>query len=84
MIAIDTQPFSVMENEGFTNLLSALEPSYSLPNRKYMMEIVLPQIMAGVTACIKLEIANVQWFSFTTDIWSTEISSHSLLSLTAH
>ena len=29
MIAINTQPFSVMENEGFTNLLSVLEPRYS-------------------------------------------------------
>ena len=84
MIAIDIQPFSVMENEGFINLLSTLEPRYSLPSRKYMTETVLPRIMAGVTACVKLKITNMQWFSFTTDIWSTEISSHSLLSLTAH
>lgn len=52
-----------MENEGFTNLLSTLAPRYSLPSRKYMSETVLPQIMAGVTACVKLEITNVQWFS---------------------
>ena len=49
-----------------------------------MTETVLPRIMAGVKACVKLEIFIVQWFSFTTDIWSTVISSHSLLSLTAH
>jgi len=60
MIAIDTQPFSVVENKGFINLLSALEPRYSLPSRKYMTETVLPRIMAGVTACVKLEIINVQ------------------------
>ena len=84
MIAINTQPFSVVENEGFTNILSTLEPRYSLLSRKYVTETVLPRIMAGVTACVKLEISNVQWFSFTTDIWSTEISRHSLLSLTVH
>ena len=84
MVVIDTQPFSIVENEGFTNLLKALQPRYSLPSRRYMTETVLPRIMAGVTAFVKLEIANVKWFSFTTDIWSTDISSNSLLSLTAH
>ena len=84
MISIDTQPFCIVDNEGFTNLLKALEPRYSLPSTKYMTETVLPRIMAGITACVKLEMANVKWFSFTTDIWSTDISSHSLLSLTAH
>ena len=84
MIAIDNQPFSVVENEGFTTLLSVLEPRYSLPSRKYMTETVLPRIMTAVTSCVKLEIANVRWYSFTTDIWSTDVSSHSLLSLTAH
>ena len=57
MIAIDTQPFSIVENEGFTNLLKALEPRYSLPSRRYVTETVLPWIMAGVTECVKLEIA---------------------------
>ena len=79
MIAIDTQPFSIVENEGFTNLLKALEPRYSLPSRRHMTETVLPRIMAGVTACVKLEIANVKWFSFTTDIWSTRAKSGTLL-----
>lgn len=33
---------------------------------------------------MKKEIAGILWFSFTTDIWSTEVSNDSLLSLTAH
>lgn len=70
MITTDTQPFSVMENEGFTNLPSTPAPRYSLPSRKYMLETVLHQIMAGVTAYVKLEITNVQWFSFTRLCWA--------------
>ena len=52
MIAIDTQPFSIVENEGFTKPLSTLEPRYSLPRRKYVTETVLPRIMAGIRACV--------------------------------
>jgi len=33
MIAIDCQPFSVVEDVGFTRLLKQLEPRYSLPSR---------------------------------------------------
>ena len=33
---------------------------------------------------MKKELAGILWFSFTTDIWSTEVSNDSLLSLTAH
>ena len=83
MIAIDTQPFSVVENEGFTNLLRVLEPRYNLPSRRYDGDC--SALNHGRHNCLcKIETTNVQWFSFTTDIWSTDISSHSLLSLTAH
>ena len=40
--------------------------------------------MDGVTAEVRKAIGGVQWFSFTTDIWSTDVSNDSLLSLTAH
>lgn len=42
MIAIDTQPFSIVENDGFTKLVNTLEPRYSLPSRKYITDTVLP------------------------------------------
>lgn len=33
---------------------------------------------------MRSEMAGVEWFSFTTDIWSTEVSTDALLSLSAH
>ena len=36
---------------------------------------------AGVTAAVKKELAGIPWFSFTTDIWSTEVSNDCLVSL---
>ena len=50
MIAIDSQPFSIMENVGFTRLVSALEPRYSLPSRRFNMETILPRRKDSVTA----------------------------------
>src|SRR4029434_5252639 len=33
-ISKDVQPYSVVENEGFQNLLSILEPRYAIPSRE--------------------------------------------------
>ena len=35
MIALDSQPFSIVEDRGFTRLVRELEPRCSLPSRKY-------------------------------------------------
>ncbi len=84
MIALDCQPFSVVQDVGFVRLLNTLEPRYSVPSRRYITETILPRIKDGVASEVRKAIAGVQWFSFTTDIWSTEVSNDSLLSLTAH
>lgn len=81
MIALDCQPFSVVNDTGFVRLLNAMEPRYKIPSRKYITENVLPGISCDVR--VKVE-EHVSWLSFTTDVWSTEVSNDSLLSLTAH
>ena len=45
-------------------------------------ETILPRIVRGVTDELKKELQYVEWYSFTTDIWSTEVSNDCLLSLT--
>ena len=84
MIAIDYQPLSVVDDQGFKSLLKALEPRYSLPSRRYMTENIIPRIHDGIVSKVKEKISNIKWFSFTTDIWSTEVSEESMISLTAH
>ena len=37
MIAIDCQPVSVVDHEGFRSLISTLEPKYQIPSRKYFL-----------------------------------------------
>ena len=84
MIALDYQPFSTVEDDGFNRLLRTLEPRYSVPSRRYITETIMPQLKEEVTDKLKVELVCVEYFSFTTDIWSTDVSHDSLLSLTAH
>ena len=35
MIVLDNQPFLLVEDIGFVQLLQVLEPRYTLPSRKY-------------------------------------------------
>ena len=79
-----SEPFSIVDDNGFIRLLKVLEPRYTPPSRKYMTETVVPKILEGITAAVKHKIAGVEYYSFTTDIWSTSVSNDCLLSLTAH
>lgn len=84
MIALDNQPFWLVENLGLVWLLQVIEPRYSLPSRKYFVEKLLPKIYYEVKSRVKSKTDGVSHFSFTTDAWSASTGKCSLLSLTAH
>ena len=80
MIALDSQPFTIVKDPGFTRLVRELEPRYSLPSKKYVTEKILPKVKAAVNK----QLAGVCFLSFTTDAWSSDDGGASLLSLMAH
>lgn len=84
MIALDYQPFSIVDDVGFVRLLHSLEPRYVTPSRRYVTETVMPKIYETVRKQVEVEIAGVPHISFTSDLWSTTVSVNSLMSLTAH
>lgn len=84
MISIDCQPFSIMEDDRFAQLLNTVEPRYTFSSTRYMTKTVLTWINEGVAAQVRIKMAGVEWFSFTTDIWSMEVTNNTLLSLTTH
>ena len=53
MIAIDCQPVSIVDHEGFKALISALEPKYQKPSKKYFSETVIPDIAKRIRASIE-------------------------------
>lgn len=83
-IALDDQPFSVVEDVGFRSLIKFMEPRYTLPSRRHFAEVCLPEIHNIVATHIRELLAcDIAAISFTTDIWSSDVSPVSMLSLTA-
>ena len=84
MIALDLQPFSIVEDVGFQRLVTKLAPrGYTIPSRTHLSRTVIPDINKSVKKKIGVLVDNQDYISFTTDIW-TSVGSHSLMSLTAH
>ena len=42
-IAINNQPFSIVEDQGFIKFLAELNPRYVIPSTKYFYETILQQ-----------------------------------------
>ena len=84
MIARDFQPHLLVEDAGFILLVHVLEPRYHIPSHKYFHETVIPDIVNTIESKIKAKLQGINYISFTTDIWSSEVNGDSLLSFTAH
>ena len=83
-IVMDGQPLSVVGDKGFRLLINHLEPRYDMVSRKYISETALPELHEKLCKDLSDKIKEVKTLSFTTDIWSSDVSPVSLLSLTAH
>ena len=79
MIALDCQPYSVVDDIGFRALIHALEPRYNIPSRRYFSETMIPSIVDRMACVIRDKLKVVKYVSFTTDVWSSNVSSVSLI-----
>ena len=70
MLALDNQPFSMVGDLGFVNLMQSLKPKYTLPHRKTFTDKILPTMYKTANNCIKDMINQMSYISFTTDFWS--------------
>ena len=64
MIALDCQPFSVVDDAGFIRLLKALEPRYVLPSRKYITETVIAKLYDEVKSAVSKHVTGISHISF--------------------
>ncbi len=82
-MAPDMRPFSVVENDGFTHLLSVLEPRYQLPSRPHFSQNMLPPLYSEVRAKLVEDLSNAIFIALTTDGWTSR-ATQSFMTITAH
>lgn len=83
MIAVDAEPYLVVERPGFKKLMATLAPNYIIPSRKHFAEKVIPEVYADLKSKVETFLQNAQHLSFTTDIW-TNSTNQAFISFTAH
>lgn len=84
MIAKDFQPYSIVKDKGFRNLLNLLEPRYKIPSRKLFAYTAVPELYNEVRKFVSdhYDLTRAK-LALTIDLWSST-NSESYLSLTAH
>ncbi|XP_028388787.1 zinc finger BED domain-containing protein 4 [Phyllostomus discolor] len=85
MIALDLQPYSVVDNVGFSRLLAYLKPQYSLPSPSYFSRTAIPGMYDSVKQIIgaHLKEAESGVVHFTAGVWTSH-QAREYLTLTAH
>ncbi|XP_025264614.1 zinc finger BED domain-containing protein 4-like [Camponotus floridanus] len=84
MMALDAEPFALVERKGFQRLMNYLAPQYPLPCRTYFSEKIMPYLYKNLKAYIKEKLIAAKNISFSTDIWTSPTNNESFISLTAH
>nr|XP_054592253.1 E3 SUMO-protein ligase ZBED1-like [Nothobranchius furzeri] len=82
-IATDMLPIYSVEKRGFNHLLKVLDARYVVPSRKYFADVALPHLYNTTREKIRSELEEMQFYSATTDLWSSR-TMQPYLSLTAH
>ena len=82
-IVQDNQPFSVVEDDGFIQLVAHINPCYPVPSRKHITSLLDPEYQR-VKGLIQKDVNTATFVSFTTDIWTEDTTKHSFISLSAH
>ncbi|XP_062403782.1 E3 SUMO-protein ligase ZBED1-like [Sardina pilchardus] len=83
MVVWDLQPFSVVEDRGFKAFTKALNPSYSLPGRKTLSQVLVPQLYQRCHDHVRERVGHAAAVSLTTDCWTSR-STQSFMSVTCH
>ena len=83
MIVLDNQPFSMVEDIGFTRLMNYVRSKYQIPSRSHFTEVILPNVYNHIKNEVKEILDDALAMSFTTDGWRA-LNKEEFISLTAH
>ncbi|XP_033998009.1 zinc finger BED domain-containing protein 1-like [Trematomus bernacchii] len=82
MVVKDSQPFSIVDDCGFKELVALLDPKYTLPSRRALKEMVVKRYEEEKTKA-KAVMQRVEAVSLTADMW-TSINMDAYLAVTCH
>ncbi|KAI7795324.1 putative zinc finger BED domain-containing protein 6-like, partial [Triplophysa rosa] len=82
MIIKDSQPFSVVEDEGFRGLIHTRDRTYVLPSRQALKKMVDTKYEEAKFKA-KAEMEKVKAVSLTSDMW-TSLNMDAYLAITCH
>lgn len=83
MIAKDLQPVSIVEDEGFRNLVKILDPRYRIPSRKQLMKEKIPKLYEECHSRVKKAVDGANSVVLTTDIWTSR-ATEAYLTVSCH
>ena len=79
-ICKDMRPYSVVENDGFRQLMKVAEPHYVMVSRKRLSQEVIPNMYRSVKENVKSHLQSAERVG---DTW-TSVATQSYMSVTAH
>lgn len=81
----DIQPFSIVEDQGFRNFVSLLNPSFVIPSRKYISKTLIPAAYEKCLNSTKTAASDivVKGVCITTDGWTSR-NNQCFVAVTAH
>jgi len=82
-LVLEMVPFNTVEKPAFKSMLQKFDKQYELPGKTYFSETAVPKMYSTVKTSIKSELMNIDYFSATTDMWSS-VNMTPYMSLTVH
>ncbi|KAM4703049.1 E3 SUMO-protein ligase ZBED1-like [Rhinophrynus dorsalis] len=79
----DLMPVETIEGEGFTHMLSVLDPNYKLPAASFLAHTILQEMYMQAKLKVVEQVKNLQECSVSLDLWKHS-GSLSYLTLTIH
>ena len=80
---MDMLPVYTVEKKGFRNMVKTFNPHYELPSHKYFSKTAIPSLYTQVRDGVTKDLESVDYFSATTDMWSS-YTGEPYLSYTVH
>ena len=83
-LARDMMPIYSADKPGFRRMLEQFDPRYTLPTHKYFSNEAIPSLYVRTRETVAGELRAVEYFTATSDLWSSSTLEPPYMSYTVH